>query len=273
MQLRQKELVLRARSPFQPDAVPAIGYTVASEGKALLATVRDAGHRQLPFRYQTDVWDRRLRERLMSIMMPGVAILDIGAGRSPTVPPADRPPSTWYVGLDPNATELERARVGSYDDIVVTPGEKWQPALEGRFDLVVSFFALEHVRSTAAVLRNARAYLRPGGWLLAQFAGKWSPFSSANRFLPASVSRVLLMHLRGREPESIFPAHYDRCTYSEIDELLSGWSSHEVAPLFTGAPYVLFSRVLTAAYVGYEEWAYRRGHRDLAPYYLATAMK
>jgi hypothetical protein len=36
---------------------------------------------------------------------------------------------------------------------------------------------------------------------------------------------------------------------------------------------VLFSRLLTAAYVGYEDWAWRASRRDLAPYYLVAARR
>lgn len=250
-------------------------YSVAPEPGGLVRTVREAGRRRLPARYVTDVWDLRLRERLTPLLMPGIEILDVGAGRRPLLVPADRPEGCRYVGLDVDAGELASAEPGSYDETVVAPGEDRVEALEGRFGLVLSLFAFEHVRSTATVLENLHAYLRPGGHLLAQLAGARSPFSVANRILPGRLSERLLKRTQGREGHSVYPANYDSCSHSELTELLreGGWSEGEVVPLFTAAGYVLFSRALTAAYVGYEEWLYRSDRRDLAPYYLIAARR
>jgi SAM-dependent methyltransferase len=221
------------------------------------------------------MWDRPFASRLERLLRPGMAILDIGAGRRPTLPVAERPEGTVYAGLDVDAAELEAAQPGSYDETVVSPAEERVEGLVGRFDLVLSFFAFEHVESTERVLESIHAYLRPGGTLLAQLAGKRSPFSVANRILPRSASRRLLRGTQGRDPDSVFPARYDRCTHSELTGLLEAqnWEQYEVLPLFTGAGYVVFSRAITAAYIAYEEWLYRRKHRDLAPYYLIDATR
>lgn len=249
-------------------------FDIATQPVGTLRTIRDAGRRRLPARYETDLWDRRFRSRLRSLLQPGVSVLDVGAGRRPTVPPEDRPSGTRYVSLDPDAAELASAGSGSYDDTVVSVAEDRVPALEGKFDLVVSFLAFEHVQSMEKVLENVHAYLRPGGRLLGQLAGSRSPFSLANRVLPGSCSRTLLARTQEREAETVFPARYDSCTYTQLTALLVGrWSEHEVVPLFTGVGYVLFSRPLTAAYIAYEEWIYRRDRRNLAPYYLVMARK
>jgi SAM-dependent methyltransferase len=251
------------------------GFKIAPEAHGAASEIREAGRRRLPERYRTDVWDLRFRERLAPLLTPGVDILDIGAGRRPTVAPGERPGGGGrYVGLDVDDEEMARAEPGSYDDTVVSAGEDRVPSLEGRFDLCLSFFAFEHVRSTAAVLENISTYLRPGGTLLAQLAGARSPFSIANRILPGRLSRTLLHRAHGREPDSVFPATYDRCTHSELSALLAErFTSSEVVPLYTGAGYVLFSRVLTAAYIGYESWLARGDRRDLAPYYLIAARR
>lgn len=249
-------------------------FEVAGRPAGFLRTVRDAGALRLPVRYRTDLWDLRFMARLDAFLAPGVAILDVGAGRRPTLAPGDRPPGTRYVALDREAGELEKAEAGSFDAGVVSAAEDRAPELEGRFDLVLSFFTFEHMRSTDKALENIRAYLRPGGWLLAQLAGAKSPFSIANRLLPEPLAARVLERTQSRAPESVFPAHYDRCSYSELSRLLTpGWAEHEVVPLFTGAGYMLFSRLLTAAYIAYEEWLYRTDRRDLAPYYLVVARR
>ena len=224
-------------------------------------------------RYQSDLWDRRFRQRLGILMRPGISVLDVGAGRRPMVPARERPARVHYVGLDPDGAELALAEAGSYDELVVCTAEERVAALEDRFDLVLSFLALEHVSSTAAVMNNVHAYLKPGGWLIAQLAGANSPFSIANRLLPHVAAKALLSRTQEREPGTVFRAHYDRGSYTGLVTLLDGWSQGEVLPLFTGVGYVLFSRVLTAAYIAYEEWAYHTGRRDLAAFYLVCAQR
>jgi SAM-dependent methyltransferase len=249
-------------------------FRIASQAAGFWSTVRAAGRRQLPARYQADLWDRRFRQALESHLEPGSEILDLGAGRSPTVSRSQRPVNTRYVGLDIDADELEAAESGAYDQTVALAGEQRVAEFEEQFDLVLSFFALEHVRSTRQVLENAHAYLRPGGTLIAQFAGARSPFSLLNRGLPYFLARTVLARTQGRKSDSVFTAHYDSCSHTGLTRLLAGrWSEYEVLPLFAGAGYVLFSRVLTAWYIAYEELIYRAGRRDLAPYYLAVATK
>ncbi len=249
-------------------------FTISTEASGLLRTIWDAGHRRLPPRYETDAWDRRLRRRLDELLRPGVAVLDLGAGRRPTLPPADRPAGIHYVGLDVDAAELARAAAGSYDETVVAAAEEQVDALVGRFDFVVSFFALEHVRSTSRTLENAQAYLKDGGTLLAVAAGANSPFAIANRLLPGALVRRILAATQRRRSEAVFRARYDACTAERLLEALGdGWSMRLVEPAYTGAGYALFSRVATAAYIGYEEWLCRTDRRELAPAYFVEATK
>ncbi|HEY2327595.1 MAG TPA: methyltransferase domain-containing protein [Gaiellaceae bacterium] len=249
-------------------------YTIAAEQHSILRTAADASRRRLPPRYGTQAWDAPMRGRLERKLRPGMKILDVGAGSRPFLAPSERPDRTVYVGLDADASELARAPAGAYDETVVAPAETPIPSLEASFDLVVSFLALEHVTSAAAAVENARVYLRPGGALLAQLAGRFAPASFANRVVPQAVARRLLRASQGRAPETVFPARYDQCTHSALVNLLSsGWTEQEVLPLFTGAGYVLFSRALCASYIAYEEWACRGKHLDLAPYYLIAARR
>ena len=247
-------------------------YEVAPGPTGFGRAVRDGYSRRLPVRYSTDVWDRRFKDRLDSALRPGVNVLDIGGGARPAVPPSERPENTRYVGLDVDGGELAAAPEGSYDDAVIKSAETYVPALAREFDVVLSFMAFEHVRSTEAALANARAYLRPGGTFVAQLAGAFSPSALANRLLSVRLTRPLLQRTQDRPSRSVFKAHYDRCWYQPLDDMLTrDWLEHEVVPLFVGAGYVLFSRPLTAAYIAYEEWAYRRRHVNLATYYLVSA--
>ena len=200
-------------------------------------------------------------------------ILDVGAGATPTFAAADRPAGCRYVGLDITATELDAAPPGSYDEKVVGDVGHRVPALEGQFDLVLSWQVLEHVKPLEAAVENMRAYLKPGGRLLAQMSGTFSAFGLLNRALPERASRWLLHRLTGRSHESVFTAYYDRCWYTALTRMGAGWTRFEVVPRFLGGDYFRFSRHVRAAYIGFEEWARRGEHNNLAGYYLIDATR
>ncbi len=235
--------------------------------------MREALHGRLPARYGPDSTDPDFWARLAGELRPELRILDVGAGATPCLSADRRPPGCHYVGLDVSREELIRAPAGSYDEIVVSDVCDVVPALGGRFDLVVSWFALEHVKPVATALDNVRSYLGPGGRLLATLAGTFSVASLLNRLIPERLAAMLLHRLSNRAPESVFRAHYDHCWHSGLAALLEGsrWGRWEVVPIYTGARYFGFSPVLSAAYLGYEEWICRNGRRNLAPYYLIDA--
>jgi hypothetical protein len=129
------------------------------------------------------------------------------------------------------------------------------------------------VKPLDAALANLHSYLRPGGRLLAHLSGRFAAFSLLNRALPARLSGPLMKRMLGREPDTVFPAAYDRCWYGALRELLAPrFSEFEIVPLYTGGYYFTFSRTLSAAYLAYEEWASRARRANLAPYYLIEAV-
>lgn len=242
-----------------------------ADGGSLLSVLSRALRGDMPTRY-TDNWREAFDARVRNALVPGMRILDVGSGRKPTVATEQRPPGCVYVGLDLSVEELQRAPLGSYDEIITADVGRRVIELEGRFDLVLSFQVFEHVKPFDTALANIRSYLRPGGRALLHFSGAYSVFGLLNRLLPHRVGVFLLEHLVGRNPETVFPAHYDRCWYSALKRLEPGWSSFDVLPRWRGASYFGFSRALRAVYVTYEEWAIRSRHLNLAPYYLLEAV-
>lgn len=232
-----------------------------------------AARRRLPERYASD-WRAPFDERAHVHMAPGCAILDLGGGATAAIPIADRPDACRYVGLDISAEELARAPEGTYDETHVADAGTPLPALEGRFDLIVSWQVLEHVRSLDAVFRNCHAYLRPGGALVALFSGRFAFFALAGRVVPHSLARAWMRRLLGRAPESVFPAYYDQTWYSALERrLATGWENVDILPLYRGAGYLRFAPSLQRVYVGYENWAHARDRRNLATHYLVHAVK
>jgi SAM-dependent methyltransferase len=225
---------------------------------------------RLPSRY-AEVWPSELDEFAEPCVGPGMAILDVGPGPNPTIPPERRPPGTTYVSLDASREGVEAAPAGSYDEEVIADVGLRLPALEGRFDLVVSWQALEHVSSLRAAFDNLHAYLRDKGRMVAVLSGSRSTFAVLNRLVPHRLARRGMEMLLDRPPETTFRAHYDRCRSSAIRELLAGWSTVDVRPKYAGAAYLTFSSTLMRAYLRYEDWTVDRP--DLATHYVVRAVR
>jgi SAM-dependent methyltransferase len=226
----------------------------------------------MPRRY-SDPWLEQFEALMLPALAPGVAILDVGSGRRAALAADQRPPGCRYVGLDVSLAELEAAPTGVYDDIVVGDIATTMPGLADRFELVVSWQVLEHVRPLGVALENMRLYLRPGGLLVAQLSGRYALFAILGRMLPHRVSTWAMERLLKRDPETVFPAWYDDCLYDRLAQLLEPWSAWEIRPLFRGGGYLSFSRLLQRPYLTYENWAESRGHRNLATHYLVSARR
>jgi len=227
---------------------------------------------RLPDRYSSAGWMEPFWQRLRPHLVADARILDIGSGRTPTVPRDRRPAGGTYDGLDLSIDELEKAPPGSYDRKFATDICDLIPELEGQYDLAVSWQVFEHVRPLGRALENTRAYLRPGGVFIAQLSGTFAPFALANRLIPHGLARFLLRVLMRRDSEGVFPAHYDRCWYSALHQDMSEWRECDILPLYRGAEYFKFARPLMALCLAYEEWA-SRGHPNLAGTYIIRAVK
>ena len=226
--------------------------------------------RSIPPRYDRHPVEL-FEEAVQANLRPGLDILDVGSGRRPALDPDTRPPGSRYAGLDICASELELAPRGSYSDHVVADVTQPVAALREQFDLIVSWQVLEHVRDTDRALRNLHDYLRPGGRLVAILSGRFSIFGMLNSVVPAGAGVWLMERLLRRPPDSVFPAHYDRCHASALARALRDWSAADVRPIYQGGSYFNFCLPLRSAYFGYENWAERSGRANLATHYLIVS--
>lgn len=225
----------------------------------------------LPARYLSD-WEAPFRERVMARLQPGCSVLDVGAGRNPTIAGEARPDGCTYVGLDVSSAELAAAGPGAYDETVAADATLLQDSLADRFDLLISWQVLEHLRDLGAAMVCARSYLRPGGQMVAMFSASNSLFALINRLIPHRVGESIVTKVMSRDERNpVFRAYYDRCTPAEIRVILRDWSSVRVDPLYRGAGYVGFSRVATRAYLAYENAVARREIEGLATHLLLVA--
>ncbi len=226
----------------------------------------------LPARYDEE-WGTEFWEFVDPVLVPGATVLDIGAGRRPTILPERRPEGVRYVGLDISPSELESSDPGSYDEIVVADAEAVVPELAGRFDLIVAWQVLEHFRDLPAAAAAIHTYAKEGGWFVSVLSGRRAAFSVANRILPSALGSRLVALLMRREVETVFPAHYDHCDESGLHEAFSDWEEVHVFPLWRGASYFTRLPGLRRMYVVYENWAMEHGHRNLATHYAIAARK
>lgn len=246
--------------------------TQDAHGPRRRLAVEGAPSVRLPPRYSAG-WYKLFEAQLLPALSPGVRILDVGSGRQPAVLPNRRPPACTYVGLDVSGAELEQAPAGSYDEIVEGDITIRDQSLENRFDVLISWQLLEHVRSLASAVENMRSYLRRGGTMVSLLSGGRALFALVNRLIPHGVAKRLMRLLLGREPGSVFPAFYDHCHYSALCTALAPWSLSSVEPLYRGASYVYFSPALQRSYLAYENWLERAGHVDYATHYLISATR
>jgi SAM-dependent methyltransferase len=230
---------------------------------------------RLPVRYQGTGGSRgESVERIEGLLRPGMRILDVGAGRRPTVAPERRPEGVHYTGVDILGAELDLAGPRAYDDarsFDIT--EPLPEDLVGQFDLVICVSVLEHVSSLVAAIEGMRDALRPGGAMVFHTAGRWGLLPGVmNRILPRRVGVFLLGRMTRRSPDTVFLARYDRCYDRAIRRILKDdWTAVHVRPLHFGGYYLLSVRPLLWPYLAWEELTRRAGWRDLATHYLVYA--
>lgn len=244
---------------------PTIDFGAPAEE---LPLVRDG---RLPSRYGHQMQDE-LYARVLPLLFPGATVLDVGAGRHPTIAPRDRPEGCRYVGLDISGEELQAAGSDSYDQVIVA--DITSPlGRDHEFDVIVSWQVLEHVSPLAASFESLRECLRPGGTLLAQLTGSYAAFALAGRLLPHSVRVRAATRLLGHRGEEKFPVRYDRSNFGTLLAMLEPWSEATIVPFYRGATYFSFSRLLTRAYLAYESAIERRRLVDFATHYLVIAKR
>jgi SAM-dependent methyltransferase len=213
------------------------------------------------------------RARARAVLRDDDLVLDVGAGRAPSLPLGERPSRCRYVGLDVDRAELEAAPEGAYDEIVVASATSVLPGLEGAVDVVLSYQALEHVKPLEAAFANFHRLLRPGGHAVALFAGTFSAFALGNRLVPHRLGVRFMERFLGREPDSVFPAHYDHCWDAALRGLLAPWRDVTIEPFYLAARYFSFAPPLLGAYLRYENWAASGPRRNLATHYLVSAAR
>src|SRR4051794_38944049 len=91
----------------------------------------------LPARYQS-IWRGPFDALVNDALAPDVAVLDVGCGSTPAVPPSRRPRGVRYVGVDIREEALRAAAPGSFDETYVIDISCGTAEAIGPFDIAVS---------------------------------------------------------------------------------------------------------------------------------------
>lgn len=206
---------------------------------------------------------------------PGRRVVDLGAGRESHFAALQDPGSSAeIVGVDVDADEL--AMNADVDTkVVIAPGAPL-PFADASVDLVVSRSVLEHVAGVEATLAEAHRILVPGGRTIHVFASKRAPFSLLNRVLPLRASSWLLRNLvPGSDGRLGFPARYEHCTASQMEQVLrrQGFEVERTEVSYYQSDYFGFLVPLYLLSVGYELIVRALGRRELAAVVMVVGRK
>ena len=201
---------------------------------------------------------RDYRERVIANHNGGVT-LDIGGGADPLV--VGRP----TLVMDTSFEELRRCAVSGRFVAQAENLPMKDNSVEGSYSRAV----LEHVENTERALRESARVSSSFG--VHVFSGSRAPYSLLNRLLPQETKRRLLYALNpaSRDGEGGFPAHYDSCTYSALDEIMSSMNvQYSITCYYYQAHYYAFFFPLFLTMLLWDLVVDCLGLRDIAAYYL-----
>jgi 2-polyprenyl-3-methyl-5-hydroxy-6-metoxy-1,4-benzoquinol methylase len=112
------------------------------------------------YRYD-DPADHERRELVPFVPAEAELVVDVGCGHG-RLGELLRRPGRSVVGIEPDAAMAEVA-AGRLDRVLAGPAESELPRLEGAIDCAVFADVLEHTADPAALLREVREHLAPGG--------------------------------------------------------------------------------------------------------------
>lgn len=149
---------------------------------------------------------------------PAQVVVDVGGGHLCPVARHRRADlGTRILAIDVLESQLRRNAVA--DERVVADACHPLPLRDGAADLVVTRSVLEHLPETRGFLAECARILRPGGFMVHVFPGRFAPFAVLNRILPNAVVRSLLGYFFPKwVDECGFRAFYRDCYYPKVVE-------------------------------------------------------
>jgi 2-polyprenyl-3-methyl-5-hydroxy-6-metoxy-1,4-benzoquinol methylase len=205
-------------------------------------------------------------------LAPGASVLDYGCGKGMTL----RALLSARPDLDGAVYDVSDAYRSAWDAFVPRRNQAayaTPPMWDGRFDAVLSFFALEHVADPRAFLSGIRRLLRPGGALhltvpnVRRNVGDFIVVDHVNHFMPTSLRRAFAQagFTNVRIDENAHDAAYVVTASRGVGERAEPDFPHEVAGYVEEARgYAAFWTAASTAVARFE--AEQAGRRRAAIY-------
>lgn len=112
-------------------------------------------------------------EKLISTRSSPITILDLGSGTANNfIALLQKYPQTRYVGIEPSAAACKQAEQnlrGLNGEVINAPAYDVYATVKQKFEVVVSFSALEHVYQRKAFLQAAKECLATDGYFLINY--------------------------------------------------------------------------------------------------------
>lgn len=167
----------------------------------------------------------RYVEALEAAVTPGVRWLDLGCGRR-ILPSFVRDTEAREAALVARAklivgVDLDLPSLRAQRSIArrMMADLARLPLASGSFDLVTANMVFEHLEDPAAVLREMRRVLAPGGVALIHTPNLLSPFTLAATLVPQPLIHAAVAVLERRPAEAVFPTWYRANTERRLAEL------------------------------------------------------
>jgi SAM-dependent methyltransferase len=167
--------------------------------------------------------------RVNALLGPDSRVLDFGAGRglwaTEPLPALHKQLRAFHervaevVGVDVDPVVMTNPHLSSAQ--VIEPGQPLDFP-DGRFDLVLADYVLEHVAQEDAptVAAELLRVVRPGGWVVARTPNKWGMIGIGARAVPNSLHTRFLTRLQpDRKAEDVFPVRYAMNTRKHLARL------------------------------------------------------
>ncbi|TMM46742.1 class I SAM-dependent methyltransferase [Qipengyuania marisflavi] len=170
--------------------------------------------------------------RIRSLLPPGAAVLDFGAGRGKFAeidPPSLRvhtdlkPYVDRFAAFDVDEAVLENIET---DDRHYAPIGAPLPFADNSFDLVYSTWVAEHIADAGFYSSEIARILKPGGWFCSLTPNKNGPIALAARMVPNHLHSAVLRHVvPSRQERDTFPTCYKLNTISDVGRHFPGWKN------------------------------------------------
>jgi SAM-dependent methyltransferase len=162
--------------------------------------------------------DWQAYHNLLSAYVPEQSVvLEVGCGKGLSTPYSwNEHPGVTLVGIDPDPDARQNPQL---DDFSLLTDELAWPVEDGRFDMVIARYVLEHVFAPDAFFESVFKALKPNGVFLFLTPNLRHPAMAASGLIPHAIKTRFLSFAKGMQDDDVFPSHYRMNVRRELEKL------------------------------------------------------